>query len=116
MILRLSATGAAFLAAMGFLVDRRPGAALGFAFRHTTFFVTLFDMFGHALLPAGVARLVAAWHGGLRLVRAPVSQFSNAANVRAEAKTRSDLIGERSHSPARVPRRAPCGRARRQSR
>src|SRR3954470_24383825 len=64
MVLRLAAPGAALLAAMGFLVDRRPGPAFRLLARDAARFVAFLDMLGLPLLLAGIARLVAARHGG----------------------------------------------------
>jgi hypothetical protein len=58
----MAAAGAAFLAAARFLVDGRPGAPLGFAFRHAAFLVALLDMARLALLLAGVTRFAALRH------------------------------------------------------
>src|SRR5712671_836220 len=62
MVLRLAAAGAALLAAVGFLVDRRPGPAFRLLARDATRFVAFLDMLGLPLLLAGVARFVAARH------------------------------------------------------
>jgi hypothetical protein len=65
-ILRQAATAASFLAAASFLVDGGPGTPAGFAFWDASLFVTLLDVFGLALLLAGVTGSIAAWHGCLR--------------------------------------------------
>src|SRR3954447_19018811 len=63
MVFPLAPAGAALLAAVGFLVDGRPGAPLSFVFGHASAFITLFDMFGLTLLFVGVTGLVATGHG-----------------------------------------------------
>src|ERR1700678_3530135 len=55
-----AAAGAAFLAAVGFGIHRRPCAPLGFFLAHAALLVTLFDIARHTLLLVGVARFVAA--------------------------------------------------------
>src|SRR3954451_11430728 len=77
MVLRLAAAGAALLATMGFLVDRRPGPAFRLLARDAARFVAFLDMLGLPLLLAGIARLVAARHGG-----APLWLTSRGKNAR----------------------------------
>jgi hypothetical protein len=50
MIFLRGATRAALLPAVGFLVDGRPGAPLGFLLRNPAVLITLFDVFGLPLL------------------------------------------------------------------
>src|SRR5262249_58419616 len=57
-----AAAGAALLAAAGLLVDGGPGTPLRFLVRDATLLVAFLDVLRLALLLAGVARLVAAWH------------------------------------------------------
>jgi len=63
----LAASGAALLAAVGFLVDGGPGSALGFILGDAALLVALLDMLGHSLLLVGVTRFVSPGHGNLRL-------------------------------------------------
>jgi hypothetical protein len=62
MVLRFSSAGTGLLAAVGFLVDGRPGAALSFILGRATLFVAFLDVFGHTLLFVGIAGLISAWH------------------------------------------------------
>src|SRR5512144_912259 len=58
----LAATGAALLAAAGLLVDRRPGAPLGFIRRDAALLVAFLDVLRLAFLLVSVTRFVAAGH------------------------------------------------------
>ena len=58
-------TAARLLASAVHFVDRRPRPALGFAGRHSTLFVSFFNVFGLTLFLVGVFGLVAPWHGVL---------------------------------------------------
>jgi hypothetical protein len=62
MALGLSASRAAFLSAMRFLVYGCPSAALRFLLGHAAVFVAFLNVFGFALLFICVARLIATWH------------------------------------------------------
>jgi hypothetical protein len=57
-----AAAGARFLAAAVVLVDRGPGAPLGFFFRHAARLVAFGDVVGLAFLLVGVLWLVATRH------------------------------------------------------
>ena len=58
----LAPARAAFFAALVFLVDGRPGAALRFLLRDATLFVALLDMLRLPLLFARVTGLISSWH------------------------------------------------------
>src|SRR4051794_28356526 len=67
MVFGFTPAGAAFLAAVGFLVHRGPGPALGFVLGDAALLVTFLDMLCHPLLLAGVAGFVSTGHGYLLL-------------------------------------------------
>jgi hypothetical protein len=56
-IFRLAPAGAALLAAVGFLVHRRPGAPRGLSIRDPALLVAFLDMLGLAFLLVGVLDL-----------------------------------------------------------
>src|SRR6516162_8899779 len=68
-ILGLAAARAAFLPSVSFLVDRRPGATLGFILGHTALLVAFLDVFGLAFLFVGIAGLISARHSRLHCLR-----------------------------------------------
>jgi hypothetical protein len=58
-----------FLAPVVLLVDGGPSSPLGFILGYATPLIAFLDVFGLALLLAGVTGLVATWHGGSPAVR-----------------------------------------------
>lgn len=58
----LAAARSRLVAAARFLVDRRPGARLGFLGRRAAILIAVGDMFGFALLFVGVRVLVSTGH------------------------------------------------------
>src|SRR5262249_55096709 len=69
---------ARLVAAAGFLVDGRPGAALRFLLGHAVLLVTLGDVLGLAFLLVGVLRFIPACHGCTLLKRTLVLTLSPA--------------------------------------
>src|SRR5258708_2726969 len=74
MVFGLSPAGSALLAAMGFLVDGRPGSAFRLVLGNTALLIAFFDVLGHSLLFVGIARLVATRHDGLHIFYRSISE------------------------------------------
>src|SRR5690606_26285510 len=94
-VLRLSATGAGLLAAVGLAVHGGPGAAFRLALGDAALLVAFLDVFGLSLLLVRVGRLVATWHDD-----APWLSVGDSGRVRAAAAWMEHSACPRRFQPA----------------
>jgi hypothetical protein len=75
---------------VGGFVHRRPGAALGFSLRGSTFLISLFDVLGLTFLLAGVCAFVATWHEKL-LVKQPPDSGAKRVPITPDCRSRGKI-------------------------
>jgi hypothetical protein len=101
-------TRATLFSAVGFLVDGRPSATLGFLLRNAAMLITFFDVLGLPLLFSRVTRLVATRH-----VAAPVDwniRFKTGKGSQFQSLVSLDTGDGPSMHARHGPRRSPAYR------